>query len=730
MRSVVLVFAALILLVSSSGVASANCSNEPLRVQQGSTHLPDCRAYELVSPPVKNGGSVVADTTRTRAAGDGSAVGFVALAAFGDPLGTGIGTDYMALRDTPGTPDPGNGWSTHPITPLQSGTTYDGILQTLEPLYVGEFSSDLNSGVFFAQSPVTNDPNTAGVSNLYLRNDLRTPGAGTYTELTSCPFCETRGRPLPALMLTQNGINAGPMRPFFAGMTPDRGHVVFESREPLTADAPSAVTSIKVYEWDHGTVRLASRIPPAGSTQCDDSTQAPGCVASDTAVAGGGVGAITGGGGNYALVPHAISDGSDGHVRIIFTRPTALDHTGQLFMRIDGTSTVQLNASERTTPDASPAAYLDASTDGQRVFFMTAGALTNDAPADGRAKLYMYDTTKPAGSNLTFLNPDNEPADPAAQADGMIGASADGHYAYLIVDGQLVSGKPLLGHNTGIYLWHDGTLRYIGPGSPITELFSGGTTPRQARVTPDGRHLLFSATSGAGLTGYDHGTCAGGAPGCRELYLYNADTASLVCVSCNPSGAPATEMATDQVSTLNGATKTSVHQNEALTDDGSRVFFTTAEALVPEDINGKNDAYEYDTATSTVHLLSTGTSTSDSYFMDASTTGDDAFFVTNQSLVGWDTDQAYDLYDARTSGGFPEPPPAAIPCVEEACRGALSAAPGVFGFSSSVVRPGNPQPVVSSPVKPKKCGKGKRVKRVHGKTRCVKLPVHRRGGKK
>jgi len=325
----------------------------------------------------------------------------------------------------------------------------------------------------------------------------------------------------------------------------------------------------------------------------------------------------------------------------------------------------------------------------------------------------------------------------------MIGASADGHYAYLIVDGQLVSGQPLLGHNAGLYLWHDGTLRYIGPapnGLFQEELYSGvgAGTPRQARVIPDGRHLLFSATSGAGLTGYDHGTCAGGAPGCRELYLYNADTASLVCVSCNPSGAPATAMATDQVRALNGATQTSVHQNMALTDDGSRVFFTTAEALVPEDINGKNDAYEYDVATGALHLLSTGTSTSDSYFMDASTTGDDAFFVTNQSLVGWDTDQAYDLYDARAGGGWPEPPPPVAPCVEEACRGALSGTPAALTFSSAQQRPGNPpaHTVFTSTVKaksrakPHTCPKGRRVKKVRGKSRCVKAPRGRGGGKK
>lgn len=75
--------------------------------------------------------------------------------------------------------------------------------------------------------------------------------------------------------------------------------------------------------------------------------------------------------------------------------------SGQVFMRTDGTSTVQLNSSELTGgPDAPQAAtFGDASTDGERAFFMSTQALTDDAPADGTNKLYMYDTTKP-GSDL------------------------------------------------------------------------------------------------------------------------------------------------------------------------------------------------------------------------------------------------------------------------------------------------------------------------------------------
>jgi len=444
---------------------------------------------------------------------------------------------------------------------------------------------------------------------------------------------------------------------------------------------------------------------------------------------------------------HALSDGTDGHTRVFFTHPSdPTSLSGQLFMRTDERQTVQLNASERTTPDTTnaPATYLDASANGERVFFMTGASLTNDAPEDGHQKIYMYDTTKPAGSNLTFLTPDNEQADGTGSAQAMLGASADGHYAFLIVNGQLVSGQPSPPTGVGIYLWHDGTLSYVGPatdGEFQQELWTGGKgpgfLPRQARVTPDGRFLLFPAESGVGLTGYDQGVCDAG-HGCRELYLYSADSGRVVCVSCNPSGAAATVAATDQVRFLNGASQTSVHQNEAITDDGSRVFFTTAEALVPEDVNGKSDAYEYDVATGTLHLLSTGTSTDDSWFMDASSNGDDAFIVTSQVLVGWDRDQAYDLYDARVNGGWSEPSPAPVPCVEEACRGVLTGAPSPLIFGSGSQSSGNPvaktrNAPVSSAKRLRSCPKGKRLVRVRGRVRCVKQRHRRvlrqRGGK-
>ena len=86
----------------------------------------------------------------------------------------------------------------------------------------------------------------------------------------------------------------------------------------------------------------------------------------------------------------------------------------------------------------------------------------------------------------------------------------------------------------------------------------------------------------------------------------------------------------------------------------------------------------------TVQLLSSGRDASDSWFLDASASGDDAFFVTRERLVGWDTDSAYDLYDARVGGGLPRAAaPPAPSCDGDACRGVGHAAPPVGERSAS-----------------------------------------------
>jgi hypothetical protein len=154
------------------------------------------------------------------------------------------------------------------------------------------------------------------------------------------------------------------------------------------------------------------------------------------------------------------------------------------------------------------------------------------------------------------------------------------------------------------------------------------------------------------------------------------------------------------------------------------VFFSSAEALVAQDVNGRSDAYEYDVGAGSVRLLSSGTSGSDSWFLDASADGEDAFFVTRERLVGWDRDDQYDVYDARVGGGFPEPPPVALACAGDACQGDAPGPRAALSRGSAAFTGAGDAPEQFKP-RPKQCRRGFVKKRVRGKRRCVM--VKRRG---
>src|SRR5262249_30708188 len=83
------------------------------------------------------------------------------------------------------------------------------------------------------------------------------------------------------------------------------------------------------------------------------------------------------------------------------------------------------------------------------------------------------------------------------------------------------------------------------------------------QVTPDGNFLAFVATSR--LTSYNN-------EGFGEMYRFDMQTHTLICVSCRPDG----ERPTDSVLASLGG--------RFISDDG-RVFFTTPDPLVATDTN-------------------------------------------------------------------------------------------------------------------------------------------------
>src|SRR5690606_36045632 len=80
-----------------------------------------------------------------------------------------------------------------------------------------------------------------------------------------------------------------------------------------------------------------------------------------------------------------------------------------------------------------------------------------------------------------------------------------------------------------------------------------------------------------------------------------------------------------------------------------------------------------------VSLISSGLSTDPSYLFDASSDGDNVFFLTWERLSGWDEDGLADVYVAREGGGIAEPVPADPRCADDNCQGEPSSAPVFTG---------------------------------------------------
>ena len=361
----------------------------------------------------------------------------------------------------------------------------------------------------------------------------------------------------------------------------------------------------------------------------------------------------------------------------------------QLYVRSGG-DTTEVSAPEEGAPEAGGryiAQYVGASEDGSRVFFVTEAELTKSDEGIHDLELYEYDIEKPIGERLTRVSA-GEPGSPAATAGAVVYAvpavSADGSAVYFLARGQLTAGHPAApGGEVNLYQYDTATAAtvYVAtvtegawgfPFDPEQGDYGVGLNPQEPwYTTPDGRYLLYA----------DNG----------ELYRYQAPIAGVpagevLCVSCNPSGAA-------PVSRAEFVRSAPEQDNYAggpvvgMSDDGSYVFFDSADALVPQATNGTLDVYEWHD--DRISLLSPGSDATPSYFLGASTDGSNVFFGTHARLVPSDQDTAGNIYDARICTES-EPcikPPAGetAQCEGDACQSApaepIDATPASLTFS-------------------------------------------------
>jgi hypothetical protein len=684
------------------------CPNAGIRTTQFATGLPDCRAYEMVSPLNKNGGNVAADPTMTQAAVNGDAVKYTSTAAFAGATGMEArGAEYLSRRSA-------DGWSTNAINPNQAGPLYPII--TSEYVY---FAEDLSKGVYLALSPVGGGhPNVENVPNLYLRNDVLSGAPGNY-ELLSDSASSLSGQP-PLLSLPID----------FAAASKDMSRIFFESTYNLTSEASGLPEGPKAYEWHNGSVSLVGVLPNGQPAE--------------NSLVGAGAGAGRQAGMGNTLTQDAIS--TDGSRVVYIAPPIEGSRTGwegfegrggQLYMRVNGTETLYLTESERLVPDARrplPAVFWAATPDESKVFFTTEEALTDDASEEGM-KYYMYDVNAGVHKHLKLLAAAAMSPNESAFEGAINGVSPDGSYVYFSTAKPIRPQDPIAtyGYPHGdAYVWHDGQIRFITSrgASELGEAWNEYSLGVNSfRISRDGKEIAFVNEDPLTVEA---------AEGDKnpypnflkvpQVFVYRYDTNKLYCASCNPSGAYPTGAGFSNYifsdansSFLATGSNPTGYLSRALTEDGQYVFFDTVDALVPQDVNSQRDVYMYDTLTGKVRLISGGICGCGSFFVDASPNGHDVFFTTYQKLVHSDIDSNADLYDARVEGGLTsQNEPISAVCTGDDCQGPASSAPS-FSLPASVTFAGVGNPAVRTvKAKPKRV-----VHKAH--RRKQRVAKHRRG---
>jgi hypothetical protein len=137
-----------------------------------------------------------------------------------------------------------------------------------------------------------------------------------------------------------------------------------------------------------------------------------------------------------------------------------------------------------------------------------------------------------------------------------------------------------------------------------------------------------------------------------------------------------------------------------------------------------------------VFLISGGESSSFSWFVDASSNGNDVFFDTRQQLTPEDRVGKFELYDARVDGGFPHP---SLACTGTGCQGIPPSSPQ-FATPASATFGGGGNPLPTSPgsvhktqtraQKLAKALKSCRRKRIRRRRRSCEAHAHRLYGPK
>jgi len=699
------VVAPLALLVVGAPAGAATCANEEFRTGP-SAMLPDCRAYEQVTPPFKEAARTEFEPSfvlggLTGVSADGLHVDVASIGNFGDAHSSVANNSYELTRGAAG-------WS--------------------------ETNIDLSAAEFPYNEPYATTPDYTKV--LYVGRGLREPLTDNDIVLGEVDGSQHDLGPIvpPAAATGPSGLGPFGIEGEVESYSADLSHIVFGSNIPWPGDTTS------LYEYVAG-----QSGPPAPVGVAPDGTQCQATIASRNLK-----GAVSADGSViYFKVP---AEGCSAGVPAV----------GELFARVQGTHTVSISEpspSDCSACDTDPsvsagATFLGASTDGSKAFFATSQPLLGSE--DGM-NIYEYDFDGPAGQKLTKLTdgdwgvggPELAGSEENSETNAVKLSNDDSHLYFIargVLDGVVnASGQAPVAGGENLYVLErdasapQGRTSFVATLAPgdFEELNASCIGCQGATATPDGSYLVFA--SHADITPGDTSTA-------RQIFEYDAQTGGLTRVSIGQGG-----FNDDGNTDLFDASTPSEKRTKglAVSNDGRYVAFESPDGLTPQALNGFEGEFEWHTEEESgrerylaenvyeyhdgnVYLISDGQDTAQRektsavHLMGMSASGRDIFFSTADGLVSQDVDSGLDLYDARIEGGFPAPASVLPSCSGDACQGNLSSSPVLLAPGSELQAGGNP-PLAEPPgkgvktskvkPKPKACRKGYR--RKHG--RCVRV---------
>jgi hypothetical protein len=720
--------------------------------------LPDGRAYELLTPPDKEGtqdmfgesfGLAEEDDYQGRRVGieggskdmgvsseSGDAFLLETLAAFGGYPASGHNAYVFSRHPVKG--DPGRAeWSFSPLTSPGLG---------LQNLYTAAIEP------FGFSAVAVNDRVGAYASEAgEARTSLLGPAGGPYTTVHA-----DQGTHLSD---AGNGLQYPQETTEVVGASRDLGAVVLRSNNPRLAEGGLCEGEViagegvlehdacspafpHLYEWSGGQLKMVdvqSNGEPVGSC-----------------------GAELGGGLFFQAHESGVANGAvsaDGS-KVFFTAPipdyglgmkgcAAIENPNQPNERVENPPQLYMRSGEETVPVSAPkeagapestarfaAYYAGAAVDGSRVFFSSEGELTANDAGIHDMELYEYDTETERvtrisagesghaaagvifGEGSTLLGYKLE----SSNTSKAFAISSDGSRVYFIATGVLVDHPDAEGRlpeagqpNVYVYDTQTGRTAFVARGLVVhwDGFDTLGIFPEVGEATPDGRFLLFRSE-----------VAVRPGSGTGELYRYDAETESVLCVSCTPGGPSAAYMVPPSTP-INEWQTLPAH---SISNDGSYVFFNTAQSLVPQAANGVLDVYEWHEGHG-VSLIGSGSDSLPTYLLGASADGHDVFIGTHARLVAADTDNLGDVYDARICT-------AAEPCVQsglareglcegDACSHPVAAPSDATPASATFSGAGDLTPASSTTPKAKRCVKPKKL----SGGRCVKVKSKRRKAK-